>query len=82
LNGLVHPPALHVRTAVEQHAQLFGAAPRGMWPAEGSVCQPMIPPLAKHGVRWIATDEEILSASTAGAVSRDGNRYATLWAPA
>ena len=73
--GYPDDAALHVRTAVEQHARLFGAAPRGMWPAEGSVCQPMIPLLAKHGVRWIATDEEILSASTAGAVSRDGKGH-------
>ncbi len=35
----------------------------------------MIPLLAKHGVHWIATDEEILSASTAGAVSRDGKGH-------
>ena len=46
-----------------------------MWPAEGSVCQIMIPLLARHGIRWIATDEEILSASTAGAVSRDGKGH-------
>ncbi len=46
-----------------------------MWPAEGSVCQPMIPLLAKHGIRWIATDEEILSASTHGSVSRDGKGH-------
>ena len=64
-------PPLHVRRAVEQHAKLFGTPPRGMWPAEGSVCQAMIPLLAQHGIRWIATDEEILSHSTQGFVSRD-----------
>ncbi len=83
--GYPEDAALHVRTAVEQHARLFGAAPRGMWPAEGSVCQSMIPLLAKHGIRWIATDEEVLSASTAGAVSRDGkghvNRPEMLYRP-
>ena len=42
-----------------------------MWPAEGSVCQPMIPLLAEHGIRWIATDEEILSQATQGFISRD-----------
>jgi alpha-amylase/alpha-mannosidase (GH57 family) len=83
--GYPEDAALHVRTAVEQHTRLFGKPPRGMWPAEGSVCQPMIPLLAQHGVRWIATDEEILSASTAGAVSRDGkghvNRPELLYRP-
>ncbi len=65
----------HVRTAVAQHARLFGAAPRGMWPAEGSVCQTMIPLLARHGVRWIATDEEVLGASVHGFVGRDGKGH-------
>ncbi len=73
--GYPDDAAVHVRTAVEQHARLFGAAPQGMWPAEGSVCQSMIPLLAEHGIRWIATDEEILSASTHGAVCRDGKGH-------
>src|SRR5262245_5074831 len=34
---------VHVRRAVRSHAELFGVPPHGMWPAEGSVCQPMIP---------------------------------------
>jgi hypothetical protein len=46
-----------------------------MWPAEGSVCQSMIPLLARHGVRWIATDEEVLGASTHGFVSRDSKGH-------
>jgi alpha-amylase/alpha-mannosidase (GH57 family) len=66
---------VHVRRAVEAHEKVFGARPRGMWPAEGSVCQPMIPLLARHGIRWIATDEEILSASTQGFISRDAKGH-------
>jgi hypothetical protein len=46
-----------------------------MWPAEGSVCQVMLPLLAQHGIRWIATDEEILSRSTQGFVSRDNRGH-------
>jgi alpha-amylase/alpha-mannosidase (GH57 family) len=69
--GYPDDAAVHVRRAVEFHTQLFGQAPHGMWPAEGSVCQAMIPLLAEHGIRWIATDEEILSASTQGFVGRD-----------
>jgi alpha-amylase/alpha-mannosidase (GH57 family) len=66
---------VQVRRAVEHHAQLFGSRPRGMWPAEGSVCQAMLPLLYKHGIRWIATDEEILSASTQGFISRDNKGH-------
>src|SRR5262249_59314136 len=49
--------------------------PGGMWPAEGSVCQQMIPLLAQNGVRWIATDEGVLGGSTQGYVSRDGRGH-------
>jgi alpha-amylase/alpha-mannosidase (GH57 family) len=76
LAGYVQDAELHVRRAVQQHSELFGAPPRGMWPAEGSVCQTMIPLLAQHGIRWIATDEGILSQSTQGFVSRDSHGHA------
>jgi alpha-amylase/alpha-mannosidase (GH57 family) len=73
--GYLDDAEVHVRRAVEGHEKLFGRKPKGMWPAEGSVCQPMLPLLAKHGVRWIATDEQILDATTHGAVSRDGHGH-------
>ena len=69
--GYPEDAAVQVTRAIEQHTATFGAAPRGMWPAEGSVCQPMIPLLAEHGIRWIATDEGVLSQATQGFVSRD-----------
>ena len=65
----------HVRTAVEYHESVFGARPRGMWPSEGSVCQAMLPMLARHGVEWIATDEEILGHSLNGKVGRDNRGH-------
>ncbi len=73
--GYPEDAAVHVRRAVEQHTAFFGEPPRGMWPAEGSVCQAMLPLLAEHGIRWIATDEEILSQSTQGFISRDGHGH-------
>lgn len=65
----------HVRRAVAYHEATFGSAPRGMWPSEGSVCQAMLPLLARHGIRWIATDEEILGCSLNGKVGRDGRGH-------
>jgi alpha-amylase/alpha-mannosidase (GH57 family) len=73
--GYPEDAAIHVRRAIEQHGQIFGKPPQGMWPAVGSVCQTMLPLLAQHGIRWIATDEEILSASTHGFVSRDNRGH-------
>lgn len=73
--GYLEDAELHVRRAVMYHAEQFGTPPHGMWPAEGSVCQPMLPLLARHGIRWIATDEGILSQSTQGFVSRDSDGH-------
>ena len=75
LEGYAEDAREHVRLAVEYHEKLFGQKPRGMWPSEGSVCQGIIPSIAEAGIQWIATDEEILSCSTDGWVSRDGNGY-------
>ena len=66
---------MHLRRAVEFHEQLFGEKPRGMWPSEGSVAQEIIAAIAGVGIEWIATDEEILVASTGGRVSRDSHGH-------
>ena len=54
---------MQIKKAVEYHREIFGTAPTGMWPSEGSVSPDIIPLIARHGIQWIATDEEILSAS-------------------
>ncbi|MBV8557213.1 MAG: hypothetical protein JO116_16740 [Planctomycetaceae bacterium] len=74
-DGYVEDAEVHVARAVESHRNHFGARPRGLWPSEGSVCQAMIPLLAKHGIQWIATDEEILGCSLHGKVGRDGRGH-------
>ncbi|HVY60309.1 MAG TPA: alpha-amylase/alpha-mannosidase, partial [Planctomycetota bacterium] len=53
----------HVERALALHERVFGRKPRGMWPAEGSVSPDIVPILAARGIRWIATDEEILANS-------------------
>jgi alpha-amylase/alpha-mannosidase (GH57 family) len=75
LEGYPEDAAEHVRRAVDFHEKLFGQKPRGMWPSEGSVCQGVIPAIAEAGIQWIGTDEEILSCSTDGWVSRDQNGF-------
>jgi alpha-amylase/alpha-mannosidase (GH57 family) len=52
-----------IRTAIEYFKQLFGYRPAGMWPSEGSVSEDVLKLLAKEGITWIATDEDILSHS-------------------
>jgi alpha-amylase/alpha-mannosidase (GH57 family) len=66
---------IQIRRAIEYHTQLFGSAPAGMWPSEGSVSQDIIASIAEAGIQWIATDEEILAESTNGWISRDGQGH-------
>lgn len=54
---------MQVKKAVEFYRNMFGASPVGMWPAEGSVSQDVIPLFARNGIRWIATDKQILARS-------------------
>jgi alpha-amylase/alpha-mannosidase (GH57 family) len=48
-NGLAH---------VEK---IFGKRPDGMWPSEGSVSTEALEIIARKGVKWVASDEGILS---------------------
>jgi alpha-amylase/alpha-mannosidase (GH57 family) len=52
-----------VLLAIEQHAAVFGRAPRGMWPAEGAVSPEIVPVLARAGIEYFCSDEEILFAT-------------------
>jgi len=66
---------VHVRRAVDDYKARFGRAPRGMWPSEGSVSPGIVPILAEHGIRWMATDEEVLEESLGQRLQRDGAKH-------
>ncbi len=55
----------HLERAVQQHAQLFGKPPRGLWPSEGSIAPELIPLMAKAGIEYFCSDEENLFRSLA-----------------
>jgi alpha-amylase/alpha-mannosidase (GH57 family) len=66
-----HAPAdaqAQVRNAVAFHENLFGRAPAGLWPSEGSVCPELIPILRQEKLRWLATDEGVLARSLEAAL--------------
>lgn len=67
----------HVEAARDQFEALFGAPPAGMWPAEGSVSPEVVPIFSRAGVRWIASDEDVLMASH----PRPHNREDALYRP-
>ncbi|RPI06949.1 MAG: hypothetical protein EHM64_01075 [Ignavibacteriae bacterium] len=53
-----------IAKAVDYYTKQFGVRPSGMWPAEGSVANDILPLLKNHGIQWIATDEKVLARST------------------
>jgi alpha-amylase/alpha-mannosidase (GH57 family) len=73
------PPFRHPEDAAEQldrarrcHERLFGRAPAGLWPSEGSVSDAVAALAAETGFRWMATDEAILGRTIGHEFRRDG----------
>lgn len=64
---------LHIQRAVEYYERHFGCKPKGMWPAEGSVSEDIIPLMADAKVKWIATDEDILAHTLKTVIRKDFN---------
>lgn len=49
-----------IRKGLEFFEGIFGFKPKGFWPSEGSVSPELVPLFHSAGVRWIASDEQIL----------------------
>jgi alpha-amylase/alpha-mannosidase (GH57 family) len=56
--------------AIEKYRSLIGHVPQGIWPSEGSVSEEVVEIMGEAGIRWIATDEEILARSKNMAFTR------------
>ncbi len=52
-----------IKMGIDYFEKVFGFRPAGMWPSEGSVSEEVVRLAARHGIRWLATDEGILSNS-------------------
>jgi alpha-amylase/alpha-mannosidase (GH57 family) len=50
-----------VLTGMATFRRIFGFTPEGMWPSEGSVSDAALAVIADCGLRWAATDEEVLA---------------------
>uniref|UniRef100_A0A7V3KPH9 Glycoside hydrolase family 57 N-terminal domain-containing protein n=1 Tax=candidate division WOR-3 bacterium TaxID=2052148 RepID=A0A7V3KPH9_UNCW3 len=50
----------HIAKAVQFMAETMKVKVQGMWPAEGSVSMDTVDIYREYGIKWIATDEEIL----------------------
>lgn len=65
---------LQLKLARERFLEVFGVAPDGLWPSEGSVSPEVVRLAAEAGFTWLATDEEVLHRS-----DRDSGRNNGAW---
>jgi alpha-amylase/alpha-mannosidase (GH57 family) len=68
-----------IDAARTSHARRFGAAPVGMWPAEGAVSEDFVKHLATSGCRWIASGEGVLKNSLAASNITDPHAAYRPW---
>jgi alpha-amylase/alpha-mannosidase (GH57 family) len=54
------------------HERVFGQAPDGLWPSEGSVSDEALALASDLGFKWFATDEGVLGRTLGVAFGRDG----------
>ncbi|HEX7401485.1 MAG TPA: glycoside hydrolase family 57 protein [candidate division Zixibacteria bacterium] len=73
-NRFSHPEDVEAQIdwGIKLYERIFGKKPNGMWPPEGSVSETIVPLVAKSGIKWIATDEEILYLSLLMKKGEDG----------
>ncbi|KAF0216080.1 MAG: glycoside hydrolase family [Geobacteraceae bacterium] len=55
-----------VAQGVAYFKEVFGFQPSGMWPSEGSVSDEALAIIAGCGLKWVASDEEVLARSLSG----------------
>jgi alpha-amylase/alpha-mannosidase (GH57 family) len=67
--------AHQIEEAIRLFRDLFGWAPNGMWPPEGSVSDKALELYMDKDVKWLATDEDILFESLRMDLRRDGSGY-------
>lgn len=61
--------------AIETFRQKFGKRPDGMWPPEGAISDAVVRMMAARGLRWIASDEEVLRRTLGGDLTPDERLY-------
>jgi alpha-amylase/alpha-mannosidase (GH57 family) len=49
-----------IQSAREYYHHHFGEYPIGMWPSEGSISDEALSIISSQGIKWVASDEEIL----------------------
>jgi len=74
-----HPKdaAEQIRRGLELYQATFGQPCRGMWPSEGAVSQATVELMAREGLHWCASDEDVLACSLNTSIARDEYGHVT-----
>jgi starch synthase len=69
-----HPEdaAAQLELALEAHAHTFGARPKGLWPPEQAISDPVLDLASARGLTWLLSDEGLLARSLDTTIGRDG----------
>ncbi len=51
---------IHVSKAIDLFEEVFNKKPSGFWPAEGSISQDTVRLFSEKGIKWTASDEDVL----------------------
>ena len=70
-----------LHSALASHARRFGTAPRGLWPAEGSISEGLLRVLSGNALGWVASGEQVLANSLRAAGPGDEPRSRYLYRP-
>ncbi len=50
-----------IEYAINYYSKYFYKIPSGMWPSEGSISDEVLEIISQSGIKWVASDEQILS---------------------
>lgn len=72
---------LQLKKAIDYCQEVFGRRPEGIWPPEGGVSEEVLRIASANGIKWMATDEEILFESLKSSGITGKNRMERLYQP-
>src|SRR6266581_3388219 len=67
-----------LQRGLDLHQKVFGVRPQGVWPSEGSVSEEVLAIAQNLGVKWMATDEEVLGRTLGVSFAREGDGRLTV----
>ncbi|MCP4703822.1 MAG: hypothetical protein GY865_04355, partial [candidate division Zixibacteria bacterium] len=68
-----------ITESIKKFQKLFDKKPDGFWPSEGSISEDTLKLFSQNGIKWVATDQEILNYSLikSGMVPKDNSPHTT-----